>query len=121
MAGRDNAGGDRAAKSEGIADGEHPIAHPRLLAVAEFYGFERLVRLDLEHGDIDFFVLADHFRLQFLSIRENHRHFIGIGDHMIVGDDDAGGIDDEARAERIRLAFARLFGSVAAPWPRWPC
>ncbi len=105
MAGRNDARGDRAAEPEGIADGDHPIAHAHLVAVAEFHRLERLVRLDPKHRDIDLFVLADHFGLQFLAIGENDRYFIGVGDDVIVGDDDPGWIDDKAGTERIRFAL----------------
>ena len=105
MAGRDDARGDRAAKPKGVADGDHPIAHAHRFAVAEFHRLEWLVRLHPKHRDIDLFVLANHFGLQFLAIGENDCYFIGVGDDVIVGDDDPGWIDDEAGAERIRFAL----------------
>ena len=61
MAGRDDARGDRAAKPKGIADGDHPIAHAHLFAVAKLHRLERLLRFHPKHGDIDFFILANHF------------------------------------------------------------
>ncbi len=105
VAGRDDARGDRAAKPKGVADGDHPIAHAHRFAVAEFHRLEWLVRLHPKHRDIDLFILANHFGLQFLAIGENDGYFIGVGDDVIVGNDKPGRIDDEAGAERIRFAL----------------
>ena len=81
-----------------IADGHHPVADPHLFAVAELDRLQGLRRLDPEHGDIDLGILADHLGAQLLPIGEDHRHLVGVGDHVIVGDDDARRVDDEPRA-----------------------
>ena len=44
---RDDAGGDRAAEAERIADRQHPVADPRLVGIAELHDGSGLVDLDL--------------------------------------------------------------------------
>ena len=89
VARRDDAGRHRAAETERIADRDDPVADAHLVAVAEFRGLQRLVRLHAQHCDVDFRIGADHLGFQLLAIGEDDRHVIGVGDDVIVGDDDA--------------------------------
>ena len=57
---------------------------------------ERLVGHDLDHGDIGQRVLADQFRRILMSIGQRNDDLFGAADDVVVGHDDAGGIDDEA-------------------------
>ena len=50
VARRDDAGGDRAAEAERIADGDHPFAEPQLVGIAELHRLERLVGLHAQHA-----------------------------------------------------------------------
>ncbi len=108
---RDDALRHRAAETEGIADREHPIADARLVAVAEFDGLQRLLGLHAQHRNVDLRVLADDLRLELLPVREVHGDLVGVGDHMIVGDDDPRRVDDEAGAHRA-VAFLRGLGQA---------
>ena len=70
-----------------------------------------LVRLgiDLQHGDVGLGVGADQFGLELGAVGEIDLDLVGVGDDVVVGDDDALlGIDDEARAERLHLAVAAI-------------
>ena len=66
-AGRDNAGGDGAAKPERVADGDHPIANSRLLRREIDIG-KALVAVDLEQREVGLGIGADHLRLVFLAV-----------------------------------------------------
>ena len=54
-----------------------------------------------------FCVRADQFGLERGAVVEDDGDLVGVGDHVIVGDHDAGRIDDEAGAERIDPARRR--------------
>ena len=58
-------------------------------------------------------ILADQLRRELGAVVENDVDLVGVGDDVIVGDDEAGRIDDEAGAERVD-AVRRLIGIVAA-------
>jgi hypothetical protein len=105
--GGDDAGGDGLRQREGAADGLHPVAHLRRVGVAQLDGRQRRAGVDLDHRQIGGLVDADHARrtAQILGVGiggELDVDLVGLLDHVIVGDDVALGIDDEARAERLR-------------------
>ena len=101
IARRHDAGRHGAAEAERIADGHHPFAEPQLFRIAEFHRLERLLGLDPQQRDVGLLILADQFRLQTGTVVEDHGDLVGLGDHVVVGDHDAGGIDHEAGTERI--------------------
>ncbi len=117
VAGRDDAGGHAAAETEGIADRHNPIADAHLVAVAEFHGFQRFFRLHPQNRNVDLRIFADDFGLQLLPVGKDHGHFVGIGNHVIIGDDNAGWIDDEAGPERIGLALVRTLRLIVFSLP----
>ena len=63
--------------------------------------------------DVGLGVAADDLGLQIGVVVQDDGDLVGIGDDVVVGDDVAGRIDDEAGAERGRLARLRL-GIAAA-------
>ncbi len=107
VAGGDDARGHGLAEAERIADRHHAVADPRLVAVAELDGLQRLVALDLQHRDVDLGILADHLGLELAAVVEDDDDVVGVADDVVVGDNDAAGVDDEAGAERLRLLRAR--------------
>src|SRR3954469_13120330 len=109
---RDDAGRDRAAEAERIADRDDPVARPHLVGVAERHGLERLFGLHAQHGEVDLRILADDLGLEALAVREDDADVVRVADDVVVGDDDPRRIDDEARAERVRAALTR---AVALP------
>src|SRR5262249_33250026 len=110
VARRDDAGGDAAAEAERVADGDNPFAQPQLVRIAEAHRLERLVRLDPQQGEVGLLIPADDLGLEPRAVVENDGDLVGFRDDVIVGDDDAGRIDDEAGAERIDAARAALAG-----------
>ena len=59
-------------------------------------------------------VAPDHFGLQGRVIGQGHGDLLGIGDHVIVGNDEPGWIDDEPRAERCDSRRRRIGPAMAA-------
>ena len=100
VARRDDAGGHRAAEAERIADGDDPFAEPQLVGIAELHRLERLVGMHAQQRQVALGVLADQLRRQLGAVVEDDVDLVGVGDDVIIGDDEAGRIDDEAGAER---------------------
>jgi hypothetical protein len=99
VARRDDPGGDRAAEAERVANGDDPLAQPQFFRIPEFHRLERLVGLDPEQRHIGLLISADDLGLQSRAVIEDHGDLVGLGDDVIVGDDDTGRIDDEAGTE----------------------
>jgi len=102
LLGRDDARRHRAAEAERVADRHHPITHACLVAVAKLHRLERLVGFHAQNREIRLRVLAEHLGLELRTIIEHHEHVRGFGNDVVVGDHDAGGIDHETRAQRLR-------------------
>ena len=102
--GGDDAGRDGLREAEGAADGEHPVAHLRAVGVAEFDGGEGGLGVDLDDGDIGFDVDANDGggvalhagEAVFGLAGELDVDLVGLVDDMVVGDDVAARVDDEA-------------------------
>ena len=52
------------------------------------------------------------------AVVEDDVDLVGVGDDVVVGDDDAGRIDDEAGAERVDAARRAIGVALSPPWPR---
>ena len=104
----DDAAGDGLADAERIADRQHEIADLELIAVADLQHRQALAMgVELEHGEIGALVGEQEVRLEFASIGEHHGDLLRIADDVVVGDDEAGGIEDDAGAQRLLDALAR--------------
>jgi len=68
---------------------------------------QRLFRLDLEESEIGHRVATDDLRLEDRIVGQNDVDLLGARDDMIVGHDQAGGIDDEAGAEGVNRRTRR--------------
>ena len=99
-AGGNDAGGHRAAEAEGIADRQHPVADPHVVAVAERHRRQLLVGLDPQQGQIGLGVAADQFGLQVGVVLKDDVDLVGVLDDVVVGHHQPAGIDDEARSQR---------------------
>ena len=109
--GADDARGDgeRQVLAERIADGQHPLADPRGVAVAQRRGSE-VVGVDLEHGQVGARIGADDLGLELTPVEQPDRHLVGAVHDVVVGQDVAVLGDDEARARalpEIRAPLAR--------------
>src|SRR5262249_5833165 len=96
-----DSGRDRSTKAERITDGYHPFAEPQIVAVTEFHRFKRLCRFDLEQRKVGPLIATDDLRPQRGSVIEDDVDFVSIGNDMVVGNNQAGRIDNEAGAERV--------------------
>ena len=106
-----------AAETERIADRHHPVADPERIGIAEADIGKRVRRIHLEHGQVRCLVMPDQLRVAHLAIGEDDGNFLRPVDHMIVGDDHARRIDDEARAER-RRGGAAFFAVIVKEFPQ---
>ena len=104
--GGDDAGGDGLRKRKWAADGLDPVADLGGVGVAQFNGRKRRAGVDLDDGKVGGLVDADDAggTAKILSVGiggELDVDFVGFVDDVVVGDDVALGIDDEAGAERF--------------------
>ena len=109
--GGDDARCHGAAEAERIADREHPVAHLRLIRISPNGRRQRCLWLDFKKCEIAQGVATDDFGLQSRVVGQGHGYLLGVGDDMIVGDDQTGRIDDEPRAERGDPGWRRIWGS----------
>ena len=112
-------GGHRLRQREGTADCFYPIAHVGRIGIAQLDGRQRRVGIDLDHGQVGGLIDADHPRRapEILVVgigRELDVDLVGLIDHVIVGDDVALGIDDEAGAQRLANTAAAPLVAVIA-------
>ena len=68
-------------------------------------------RLDAEDGEVGRGIAADELRRQRVLVREADLDRVGALDHVVVRDDVAGLVDDEAGAERLLRARGRERGA----------
>ncbi len=84
-----------------------------LLESPNFTDLSGLSACTRKQREVGLGVLADQIGLELGAVVEDDADLVGVGDHVIVGDDEPGRIDDEAGAERIDAA-RRLVRIVAA-------
>lgn len=105
MGGADDAGGDGLADAEGVADGEDDVTDAAGFGVAE--GDDRwFIDTDLQDGEVGIRVGADEFGLGDATIGQGDLDFIGALDDVVIGQDIALWIDDDAGAEAGLHPFA---------------
>ncbi|KFJ51145.1 hypothetical protein DK45_2 [Bordetella bronchiseptica] len=97
------------AHAEGVADGQHHVAHPRRALVGE--GRDRqLAQLacQLEHRQVGLRIRAHHLGRRLAPVGQGHLDGVGGFDDVIVGQHIALGADDHPRAQAGgRLAAAQ--------------
>ena len=92
--GADDAGRDRAFQSEGLAEGQDPIADFHLAAIAEPGGRKRARPLDAQHGQIGFRIGLDVGGLEFPSVVQADHDLAASGHDVVVRQDDPAGVND---------------------------
>jgi hypothetical protein len=100
VARRNNARRHGRADAEGVTDRHHPIADPGVIAVAEMGGGKRLFGHDFQQRQIGLGIAAHHPRRHRRAVLQGNGDLVAVLDHMIVGDDITGRVDDEAGAQR---------------------
>jgi len=104
--GGDDAGGDSLSEGKGAADGFNPVPNLGLIGISHFYGWERGTAVDFDDREIRSFVGADDAggTAEILRVRiagKLDEDLVGFFDHVVIGDDVALGVDDEARTQRL--------------------
>ncbi len=99
------------ADAEGVADREHDVADQKLVGISEIERREFLTAiLDPQHREIRAAVLQHDLRLELALIGKRDLHLVRAFDDVVVGDDEAGGVDHDAGAERALHLFRLLAG-----------
>ena len=99
-----DSGGDGALEAEGIADRNDRVADVDRVGIAERQRPESArLRVDLEDGDVRGGIAPDHLGVHAVLAGEVHLDLARAFDHVVVRDDVAGVVDDEARPARARL------------------
>ena len=96
-AGRNDAGRDRAAEAERVADRDHPIADARHRSPPLHIGIVRAV-LELQQSEIGLLVGADDGRRNGAAVLHRDLHVGRVLDHVVIGHDVAVRRDQEAGA-----------------------
>ena len=103
--GRDDACGNRLGKRKRAADGNHPVAHLAGVRIAHLHRGQRLGGGNLHHRQIGILIYANylaHAPLKAFRVGGKlHINAIRLLHHVIVSNDVAAGIHDEAGAERL--------------------
>ena len=95
--GRNDARRDGPAQSEGIADGNDPVADLSLVGIAEGDVRHRLDQLGLQQRQVCLRIATDDIGIVAAAIVQNDLDLVGIADDVVIGDDMAFGIDEKAR------------------------
>src|SRR5690606_21319708 len=118
---RDDAGRDRAAEAERIADRHDPVADADLVIVgkADIGELALVLLVDLEDGEVRAAVLADERGAQLRTVVHDDGEGRAVVDDMVVGDDVAVFGDEETGAlggrAQVTLAVASLAAIAEAP------
>ena len=107
--GADDAGAHRVREAERIADRDDPVAHVDRVRVAEGQRAQ-VLRVDAHDGDVRLRVGADDLAGELALVGELDLDRVGPLDDVVVREDDAALVDDEARAQPLHLAAAAAGG-----------
>ena len=95
--GADHTGGDRVLKAERRADGQHPFTHAQIAGLADGH-HRQVLGVNLQHRHVGLGVSAQHLGDVLAPVGQLDGNFLGVAHHVGVGQDDAVGVDDKARA-----------------------
>ena len=104
---REHAGGHRVGEAERVADRDHRLAHHQVARAPERRRGEPLAGY-LEHREVGVAIGAQNLRFELAAVAHGDEDPRRPFDDVIVGDDETGAVDDQARAQR--LAGARAAG-----------
>jgi predicted nucleic acid-binding protein len=77
----------RAAKTEGIADRNHPVADPHIAVVAEFDARQIAHAVDLQEGDVGVLIRAYDLGLEFAAVGQVDGDLVAAVNNVVVGHD----------------------------------
>ncbi len=88
-------------QSEGVANGQNPFTHFQIIRVAQRSDLQVDIRVDFDYGDVGLGISTYQFSLELLVIRKSDDDLIPAFDDMIVGQNVAFFIHDEARTQTL--------------------
>ncbi len=98
--GADDSGGNRGIQTERAAEGQNPVANLHSIGISELGDGQVVAGLDLDHGEVGVFVEAHDAASVFRGVAvERDLNFGGLIDDVIVGEDEAFFVDNDAGAE----------------------
>ena len=103
--------------AEGIPDGAHPLPDPQRVRVAERRDRQGIARVHLQKRNVNRRIRPDHLGAERPSVDERDRHAVSARDDVMVRQDEAGGVDDEAAARALARP-RRIVGRIAPARPR---
>ncbi len=110
-----DAGGGGVVIAERVADGHHVLADGELVGVGEFHSLQVARRVvELDDRKIGGGIGADERGGIHVAVGKRHLNLLGAGDHVVVGDDVAFGVDDGAGALGGAVAQRGLDGDHGA-------
>ena len=93
----DDSTGNAELLAKGIAQGNGHLTHVNLVAVAQRHRNHDSIRvLDFNYCQIGIRVGAQNLGFHFGAVGQNHRHPVGVADHVVIGDNVALVIPDKA-------------------------
>ena len=119
---RNDTGGDGAAQAERVADRDHPVPNTLFATVAERDIRQRFIGVDLQQREIGFRVAPNDFRREALTIGQCYLNVMRVIDDVVIGDDVARRIDQEAGAQsmgRLHMRLSLPVEEVAEHLPHW--
>ena len=112
--------GDGVLVGQRVADGAHPLADPQPRGVAQHGVRERARALDPDQRDVRIRIRSHQVGAQRAAVGQLHGETLGAFDHVVVREDVAFGVDQEAgaRAAPRRVATPAEVERVDGPAPR---
>ena len=93
-------------EAERVADRDHPLAHQQRVAVAEGRHRQAVLRLDLDQRDVGLRVAARDFGVVAAPVQQRDADAVRPVHDVVVREDEALLVDDEARPETLLLEVA---------------
>ena len=99
--------------AEGIADGENEIADFERIRIAEFHHRKIAALGQFQHGEIGARIAQQDFRGNLPLVGQRNLNVGHALDDMMIGHDEAGGVDDDSRPQRLRDIAPGLSAALA--------
>ena len=86
-------------EAERVTDRHHPLADPHVVGITKRRDRQIVPGINLEQRDVGLRIAPDHRALYWLPSLVRDHDLAGVLDHMVVGQNVAGSVDDEAGTE----------------------
>jgi len=102
--GADDALGNGMVKAERRTDRDHPLTGLQVLGLAQFK-HRQVLAIDFEQSHVGTWIGTNQLGLEFTAVGQAHENLVGIGNHVVVGEDVAVRRNDEAGAQGLGFAL----------------